>query len=57
MFIHTNEIRLVILPDVYDLDGEPCLALSIPAPRSPRLVMFRSRPAALAALRAAEAAR
>ena len=48
--------RLLLLPDIHDTDGEACLALSMPAPRGARLVVFRSRPAALAALRAAEAA-
>ena len=48
--------RLLLLPDIHDMDGEPCLALSMPAPHGARLVVYRSRPAALAALRAAEAA-
>ena len=44
--------RLLMLPDAPDADGAPRIAIAIPAPRGPRLIVYPNVPLALAALRA-----
>lgn len=44
--------RLLLLPDAPDANGCPRIAVAIPAPRGPRLIVYASLSLALAALRA-----
>lgn len=49
---HANAtVRLLLLPDAPDANGCPRIAVAIPAPHGPRLVVYATMPLALEALR------